>query len=71
MKKESTQKRLSLKLAKPAQRALQGGGITTLKQLSGKSEEEILKLHGIGRNAMLEVKKALMENGLSFAQKKK
>jgi len=71
MKKESAQKRLSLKLAKPAQRALQGAGITTLKQLSGKCEEEILKLHGMGKNAMLEVKKALMENGLSFAQKKK
>lgn len=71
MKKDNTQTLLPVKLAKPAQRALQGAGITTLKQLSGKSEEEISKLHGIGKNAIQEIKKTLIENGLSFAQKKK
>jgi DNA-directed RNA polymerase alpha subunit len=71
MKKENTQKQLPVKLAKPAQRALQGAGITTLKQVSGISEQEISKLHGIGKNAILEIKKVLIKNGLSFAQKKK
>ncbi len=47
---------LLLKLAKPAQRAIQGAGITTLEQLANFSEEEILGLHGIGDNAMQIIK---------------
>ena len=71
MKKEKIQTQLPVNLAKPAQRALQSAGITTLKQLSGISEEEISKLHGIGQIAIREIKKVLDENGLFFAQKKK
>jgi hypothetical protein len=57
------------KLAKPAQRAIQNEGITTLEQLSKYSEKEFLELHGIGKNTMLIVKQAMNENGMSFSNK--
>jgi DNA-directed RNA polymerase alpha subunit len=57
------------KLARPAQRAIQNAGITTLEQLSKLSEEEVFALHGIGKNAMAIIKLTLKENGLSFTQK--
>lgn len=62
---------LPVKLAKPAQRALFSAGITTLKQLSKLSEEELSQLHGIGPNAIQQIKKAFGEKGLLFADKKK
>lgn len=58
------------KLAKPAQRALDGAGINTLKQLSMLTEEEFKKLHGIGPNAINQIKEAFAESGLSFSEKK-
>ncbi len=58
------------KLAKPAQRAIQNEGITTMEQLSKYSEKEFSQLHGIGKNAMNIVKQTMSENGLSFSQKK-
>jgi DNA-directed RNA polymerase alpha subunit len=57
------------KLAKPAQRALHNAGITTIKQLSNYSEEEVSKLHGIGKSAMNTIKLILNENGLIFSTK--
>jgi predicted flap endonuclease-1-like 5' DNA nuclease len=54
------------KLAKPAQRALAGAGISTLQQLAQLTEKEFLQLHGIGKNAHGFVKDALAANGLSF-----
>ncbi|MDF2892094.1 MAG: hypothetical protein K0R80_2461 [Clostridia bacterium] len=57
------------KLAKPAQRAIQNAGITTIEQISEYSEKEFLELHGIGKNAMSIIKLALDENGLSFSDK--
>ena len=68
-KKET--KEFPVKLAKPAQRALAGAGITTLKQAAKLSEEELSALHGIGQNAVQQIKKALSDQGLSFANKKK
>ena len=50
----------------PARRALENAGIKTLKQLSKYSEEETLRLHGIGKTAIPVLKKALEEEGLSF-----
>ncbi len=55
-----------LKLAKPAQRALQNAGIDNLEKLSSYSEKEISKLHGIGKNAIEILKKELKQKGLSF-----
>ncbi|WP_337043129.1 hypothetical protein [Emticicia sp. 17c] len=59
---------LPLKLARPAQRALAGAGITSLADFSGFSEQQIAQLHGIGKNALAAIKTALAENGLGFAQ---
>ncbi|WP_240644358.1 DNA-binding protein [Paenibacillus paeoniae] len=60
------------KLAKPAQRALANAGYDRLSQLSGKSEAELMQLHGMGPKAMGELRKALEGQGfrlkpLSFA----
>jgi len=60
--KEETRE-FPVKLAKPAQRALAGAGITTLKQAAKLSEEELSALHGIGQNAVQQIKKALAIKG--------
>lgn len=59
------------KLAAPAQRALQSAGITKLTQLTKVSEEELMQLHGMGKNALSILREALKENGLSFREAKK
>jgi len=58
-----------LKISKPAHRALENAGISSLKKLSVYSEKNILKLHGIGKTAIPVLKKALKEAGLDFAGK--
>lgn len=60
---------LPVKLSRPAQRALHNAGISKLPQLSKFSEKEIAKLHGVGPNAIVQLKKALADAGLSFAIK--
>jgi len=62
---------LPAKLGAPAERALAGAGIKNLKQLTKFSEAEIKQLHGVGPNAIGKLRKALAEEGLSFAEKKK
>lgn len=59
------------KLAQPAQRALANAGIQNLKQLAKFSEAEIKELHGIGPNALKQLRSALKANGLSFKKKDK
>jgi hypothetical protein len=54
-------------LAQPARRALAGAGIQRLEQLTQFSEAEIKRLHGIGPNALAQLRRALSERGLSFA----
>ena len=54
------------KLAAPARRALLAAGYTRLEQLTEVSEAEVMKLHGMGPNAMRALRKALQERGLSF-----
>ena len=58
------------KLSQPAQRALAGAGIRNLQQLTKFSETEIKQLHGIGPNAIHQLRTALAAKGLSFAEKK-
>ncbi|WP_423800977.1 DNA-directed RNA polymerase subunit alpha C-terminal domain-containing protein [Neobacillus sp. SAB-20_R2A] len=53
------------KLAKPARRALEGAGIFRLDQLSKLSEEELLKLHGMGPKALGQIREALAAKGIS------
>jgi hypothetical protein len=59
------------KLAKPAQRALAAAGILRLAQLIKFSEGEIKQLHGIGPNALNQLRRALRAKGLSFANEKR
>ena len=59
------------KLAAPAQRALASAGIATLEQLARLTEDEILKLHGVGKNAVAALRKALAAKGLAFRKAKK
>ncbi len=53
-------------LSAPARRALENKGITTLNKLSGYSEEEILKLHGMGPGSIPKLRGALKKLNLSF-----
>ncbi len=55
------------KLAAPAQGALASAGILRLEQLSKFSEAEIKCLHGIGPNALSQLRRALHAKGLTFA----
>lgn len=57
------------KLAKPAQRALTSVGIGSQQELAKYSENQIALLHGIGPNALRQIKQALAKNGLSFSKK--
>ena len=58
------------KLASPAQRALAAAGVQRLDQLTRLSEEELKQLHGIGPNALKQLRQALNAKGLSFAKAK-
>ena len=61
---------LPKELAQPAQRALAAAGIQRLKQLTKFSESEIKQLHGIGPNALEQLRRALGAKSLSFAEGK-
>lgn len=50
------------KIGAPATRALASIGITTLEQLTDKSENELLQLHGFGPKAL----RILKEHGATF-----
>jgi hypothetical protein len=54
------------KLAAPARRALAAAGYTRLEQLTEVEESEVMRLHGMGPNAMETLRNALRERGLSF-----
>lgn len=53
-------------LYSPARRALEKEGITTLDKLSQFTEDEILKLHGMGKTAIPKLRTALQKAGLQF-----
>jgi hypothetical protein len=55
-------------LAAPARRALAGAGYTRLEQLTQVTAADLLKLHGMGPNAIEHLRRALAERQLSFAQ---
>ena len=58
---------LPIELAQPARRALAGAGIQRLNQLTKLTEAEVRQLHGIGPNALTQLRRALSAKGLSFA----
>jgi ERCC4-type nuclease len=53
-------------LAHPALRALASSGINELADFSMFTESELAKMHGIGPNALVKIKTAMEEAGLSF-----
>ena len=58
------------KLAQPARRALAAAGVQRLEQLTRFSEAEVMQWHGIGPNALKQLRSALEARGLSFAREK-
>jgi hypothetical protein len=54
------------RMAAPARRALQGAGYTRLEDLTKVTESDVMRLHGMGPNAMQVLRNALSERGLSF-----
>lgn len=54
-------------IGSPARRALFAAGYTQLDQLTGITEADLLKLHGVGPKAVRLLRSALAERGLSFA----
>jgi DNA repair protein RadC len=72
MKRTMTQQEsdLPIELAKPARRALSEAGYLRLEQLTKVSETELKQLHGIGPNAIKQLRLALEALGLSFADGK-
>lgn len=59
------------KLAAPAKRALTSAGITNLKDLTMVSEDELMQLHGMGKNALGTLRDALKAKGWSFREPRK
>ncbi len=66
----STQKSDLPKLAAPAKRALAAAGIRRLDQLTGFSADQVRQWHGIGPNALNQLRLALEVQGLSFKGEK-
>ncbi|WP_137991551.1 DNA-binding protein [Streptomyces vilmorinianum] len=50
----------------PATRALTAAGYTTLEELAGVPESELLALHGVGPGALTVLREVMAERGLSF-----
>lgn len=57
---------LPREIGKPATRAFAEIGLTRLEQFTGRSEEELLNLHGVGPKAIRILKAELAERGLTF-----
>ena len=55
------------KLSAPARRALFAAGCTRLNQVAQLGESDVKRLHGIGPNALDQLRRALAARGLSFA----
>ncbi|WP_228432020.1 helix-hairpin-helix domain-containing protein [Chryseobacterium shigense] len=53
-------------IALPARRSLEKEKIDSLEKLSDYSEQEIMQLHGFGKNAMEKLKSHMKEHHVSF-----
>ena len=56
------------KLAAPARRALAGAGCQRLEQVAELTESQLRQLHGMGPNAIEQLRRALADQGLSLAE---
>jgi len=70
MKKADPQKSDLPNIGQPAHRALAAAGVQKLRQLTKFSEAEVKQWHGVGPKAILLLRRALAEKGLSFAGEK-
>lgn len=70
MAKNSPEGDFPTSLAQPARRALAAAGIERLEHLSHVKEADLKKMHGIGPRAVEQLRDALAERGLSFADGK-
>ena len=67
MKKTTAQSESDLpKLSAPAHRALAAAGVRKLQDLTQFSEKEVGQWHGIGPNALDQLRRSMKEQGLSF-----
>ena len=57
----------TLKLSRPAQRALANAGIVTFSDLATWTRGAVADLHGIGPKSFVELDPALAERGLTYA----
>ena len=64
---KSNEFNLPVGIPKPALRALEAAGFKNLTDLTRVSEEELLKLHGMGPKAVSIIVAALKTQGLCFA----
>ncbi|WP_305093840.1 hypothetical protein [Prescottella sp. R16] len=55
-------------IGKPATRALQQAGITTLDSVARHSAKDLLALHGVGPKAIRILTESLAEHGLAFRE---
>ncbi|MGA9118449.1 MAG: DNA-binding protein [Bacteroidota bacterium] len=62
---------LPSRLSMPAQRAFADAGIRQLAQLTRLSERDVKQLHGIGPNALGQLRRALRSRGLAFKTQEK
>ena len=69
--RDQSESDLPVELASPARRALVQAGYLRLEQLTALSEAEVMQLHGIGPNALAQLRRALGAKGLSFAVRKR
>jgi DNA-directed RNA polymerase alpha subunit len=54
-------------LAQPARRALAAAGCHNLDDVARRSEAELMRLHGFGKNALERLRQALAATGRTFA----
>jgi predicted flap endonuclease-1-like 5' DNA nuclease len=55
-------------IGRPALRALEDAGLSTLGQLAKRRESELARLHGVGPKALRILRDALRAGGASFAK---
>ncbi len=64
---EQSSNDLPVEFSNPARRALIQAGYSRLDQLATVRETEVKRLHGVGPTAIAQLRRALEQRGLSFA----
>lgn len=56
----------TVKLSRPAHRALAGAGLVTFADLTTWTRKDVADLHGIGPKSFVELDPAMVERGLDY-----